>query len=143
MLRKMSMLVVGIGFGIGLGVGGLAAAWHDEKEAVKPLASRDIAEKLDGKETKATAVEVSLEPGQGGTPHRHPGPAFGYIIEGEYEWAIDDQPAKILKAGDTFYEPTMCLHRVSRNPGKMKTRVLAWVLHPKDAERIALPAAGE
>ena len=60
------------------------------------------------------------------SPHRHPGPAFGYVLEGEYEWAIDDQPAKVLKAGETFYEPTGCLHRVSKNPAaKGKTRVLA------------------
>lgn len=141
MVRRVWTLALAVG--IGLGGGGLAVAWHEEKSSVKPLASRDIVEKLDGKEAKATAVEVSLEPGEGGSPHRHPGPAFGYIIEGEYEWAIDDQPAKILKPGDTFYEPTMCLHRVSRNPGKVKTRVLAWVLHPKDAAQITLPANGQ
>ena len=139
MIGRISTLALAVVFG--LAGGSLAVAWHDEKSTVKPLAVRDIAEKVDGKETKATAVEVSLEPGQAGSPHRHPGPAFGYVVEGEYEWAIDDQPAKILKAGDTFYEPTMCLHRVSRNPGKAKTRVLAWVLHPKDAVQIALPEA--
>ena len=126
--------------GVVLGAVGMAAAWHDEKrEGVKPLAVRDIAEKLDGKEAKATAVEVTLEPGQAGDSHRHPGPAFGYVLEGEYEWAIDDQPAKVLKAGETFYEPGGCLHRVSRNPGKVKTRMLAWVLHPRDAKDIVIP----
>ena len=82
---------------------------------------------------------MTLEPGQAGAPHRHPGPAFGYVLEGEYEWAIDDQPAKMLKAGETFYEPGGCLHRVSRNPGKVKTRMLAWVLHPRDAKDIVIP----
>ena len=127
--------------GIVLGAVGMAAARHDEKhEAVKPLAVRDIAEKLDGKKAKATTVEVTLEPGEAGAPHRHPGPAFGYVLEGEYEWAIDDNPAKVLKAGDTFYEPTGCLHRVSRNPGKKgKTRILAVVLHPQDAKDIVIP----
>ena len=126
--------------GVVLAAGGLIAARHDEKhEAVRPLAVRDIAEKLDGKEAKATAVEVTLEPGQASDSHRHPGPAFGYVLEGEYEWAINDQPAKILKAGETFYEPGGCLHRVSKNPGKVKTRVLAWVLHPKDAKDIVIP----
>ena len=126
--------------GIVLGAAGLIAARHDEEhEAVKPLAVREIAEKLDGKETKATAVEVTLEPGQAGVSHRHPGPAFGYVLEGEYEWAIDDQPAKILKAGETFYEPGGCLHRVSRNPGKVKIRMLAWVLHPRDAKDLVIP----
>ena len=123
-----------------LGAAGLIAARHDENRVgVRELVARDIAEKLDGKEAKATAVEVTLEPGQEGAPHRHPGPAFGYVLEGEYEWAINDEPAKILKAGETFYEPGGCLHRVTKNPGKMKTRVLAWVLHPRDAKDLVIP----
>ena len=76
-----------------LGAGGLIAARHDEQhESVKVLTARDIAEKLDGKEAKATAVEVTLAPGEVEPVHRHPGPGFGYVLEGEYEWAIDDQP---------------------------------------------------
>ena len=126
--------------GVVLGAGGLIAARHDEKHpAVRTLTVREIAEKLDGKETNATAVEVTMEPGQAGASHRHPGPAFGYILEGEYEWAIDDQPARVLKAGETFYEPAGCLHRVSRNAGQAKTRVLAWVLHPRDAKDLVIP----
>jgi len=126
--------------GLVLGAVGMTAARHDEKpRGVKPLAVREIAEKLDGKETSATAVEVTFEPGQEGAPHRHPGPAFGYVLEGEYEWAIDDHPAKVLKTGETFYEPGGCLHRVSRNPGKVKARVLAWVLHPREAKDLVIP----
>jgi len=118
----------------------MAVARHDEEETVKPMSAWDIVEKLDGKETKVTVVEVTLEPGQAGAPHRHPGPVIGYVLEGEYEWAIDDQPAKTLKAGDTFYEPTGCLHRVSKNPAaKGNTRVLAVVLHPRDARQITIP----
>src|SRR5258707_1743302 len=104
---------------IALAIGGMTLAGDDAAHKGKPkivtISERDIAEKLDGKLVKATTVEVTLEPGQASMPHRHPGPVFGYILEGEYEWAIDDQPAKKLKAGDTFYEPAMCLHRVSRN----------------------------
>src|SRR5262245_24261893 len=124
-----------------LAAGGLIGARHDEKhEAVRTLAVRDIAEKLDGKKAKATTVEVTLAPGEASAPHRHPGRAFGYVLEGEYEWAIDDNPAKTLKAGDTFYEPTGCLHRVSKNPTKEgKTRILAVVLHPADVKDIVIP----
>ena len=123
-----------------IGVGGMAVARPGEKDRVKPIAAWDIVEKLDGKETKVTVVEVTLEPGQAGKPHRHPGPVIGYVLEGEYEWAIDDQPAKTFKAGDTFYEPTGCLHRVSKNPAaKGNTRVLAVVLHPRDARQITIP----
>ncbi|AMV36889.1 cupin domain-containing protein [Planctomyces sp. SH-PL62] len=127
-----------------LGTVGLAAARHDEsQEAVKPLTVVEIAEKLDDKEMNATAVEVTLEPGHAGVSHRHPGPAFGYVLEGEYEWAVDDHPARILKAGETFYEPGGCLHRVSRNPGKVKMRMLAWVLHPRDAASLVIPEHAE
>jgi quercetin dioxygenase-like cupin family protein len=125
---------------VALAAASLVAARHGEKhEAVRPLAVREIAERLDGKEAKATTVEVTLEPGQESASHRHPGPTFGYVLEGEYEWAIDDRPARVLKAGETFYEPTGCLHRVSKNPGKVKTRVVAWVLHPRDAKDIVIP----
>jgi quercetin dioxygenase-like cupin family protein len=128
---------------VALLIGGLALAGHDEPDARKPkrtsLSERDIVEKLDGKKAKATMVELTLEAGQASAPHRHPGPVFGYVIEGEYEWAINDQPAKTLKAGATFYEPTGCLHRVSKNPGNTKTRVLAVVLHPHDTKQISTP----
>ena len=123
-----------------IGVGGMAVARPGEKDRVKPIAAWDIVEKLDGKETRVSVVEVTLEPGQAGKPHRHPGPVIGYVLEGEYLWAIDDQPAKRLKAGDTFYEPTGCLHRVSKNPAaKGNTRVLAVVLYPRDARQITIP----
>jgi len=126
--------------GIGLGIGGMTAAQHATNGKVTLLAARDIVEKLDGKAAKATVVEVTLEPGEAGAPHRHPGPVFGYVLEGQYELGIDDQPSKVLKVGDTFYEPTGCLHRVSKNPAaKAKTRVLAVVLHPRDAKMIAIP----
>ena len=136
MVRRALVLALGIGL-----AAGITAAGHDEKhESVKLLAARDIAEKIDGKEAKATAVEVTLGPGESDAPHRHPGPGFGYVLEGEYEWAIDDNPAKVLKAGDTFYEPAGCLHRVSRNPAaKGKTRLLAWFIHPRDAKDLVIP----
>jgi quercetin dioxygenase-like cupin family protein len=140
MPRGVLLLGLGLGLGLAPGLGGIARG-HDEPTPgkVTVIGERDIAEKVDGKDAKATIVELDLEPGQGGKPHRHAGPVFGYVLEGEYEWAIDDQPAKVLKAGDTFYEPTGCLHRVSRNPSKMKTRVLATVLHPRDGKPITIP----
>lgn len=128
--------------GVLLGIAGWTMADHDgpAKSPAKVIAEKDIAEKIDGTMSKATTVEVTLEPGQVSPPHRHPGPVFGYVLEGEYEWAINDQPVRKLKAHDTFYEPTMCLHRVSRNPGtKGKTRVLAVLLLPRDAKQISIP----
>ena len=127
-----------------LAAGGMSLAQHDEHgkggDYVKVLSQKEITEKLDGKKTKATTVEVTLVPGQVEAAHRHPGPAFGYVLEGEYEWAVDGNKPKILKAGDTFYEPTGCLHGVGRNPStKNKARFIAVVLHPEDAQDIVIP----
>jgi quercetin dioxygenase-like cupin family protein len=137
-MQRTLLAIIGVG---ALAAGGMTLA-HDEhgKGNVKVLSQKDVAEKVDGKKSKVTTVEVTLAPGQASAPHRHPGPVFGYVIEGEYEWAIDDNPAKTLKAGDAFYEPTGCLHRVSKNPAKKgNTRVLAVVLHPEDAKDIVIP----
>jgi quercetin dioxygenase-like cupin family protein len=138
---NMTRNLIVLAIGIALGMGGMAVAHHHkEGEGVRLITSNDIKEKLEGKDAKVSFVEVSLEPGQGGKPHRHPGPVFGYVLEGEYELGIDDQPSKVFKAGEPFYEPTGCLHRVSKNPSeKGKTRLLAVVLHPRDAKSVAIP----
>jgi len=133
-----SLLAAAIG--IGLGAVGMAAVEHAGHGTVRTIAERDIAEKLDGKDAKVSFVEVSLEPGEANAPHRHPGPVFGYVLEGEFGWAIDKEPAKVFKAGDTFYEPTGCLHRVSKSAAtKGKTRVLAVVVYPREAKSVVIP----
>jgi quercetin dioxygenase-like cupin family protein len=128
---------------IAVAVGAAAIAFahfHDDGESVRIISAQDIKEKLDGQDAAATVVEVTLGPGQAGMPHRHPGPGIVYVLEGQYELGIDDQPTKIFKAGETFYEPTGCLHRVSKNPSATeKTRLIAVVLHPRDAKQIAIP----
>src|SRR3954447_19808044 len=136
MLRTLLALTAGICFG----TVGLAAVEHAGQGTVRTIAERDIAEKLDGKDSKVSFVEVSLAPGEANAPHRHPGPVFGYVLEGEFEWAINKEPAKVFKAGDTFYEPAGCLHRVSKSTAKKgKTRVLAVVVWPRDSKHLVIP----
>jgi quercetin dioxygenase-like cupin family protein len=136
MFRALLLLLAGIGIAAGAIH---AAQQHEDGEKVKVLSVTEIVEKLDGKAASASVVEVTIEPGQAGLPHRHPGSAIGYVVEGEYELGIDDEPTQVIKAGETFYEPIGCLHRVSRNPGKVRTRLIAVVLHPREAEEIAIP----
>ena len=134
MFRALLLLAAGVG------AGAMAAPHHHEDgEKVKVLSATEITEKLDGKAATATVVEVTIAPGQAGLPHRHPGSAIGYVVEGEYELGIDDKPTKVIKAGETFHEPAGCLHRVSRNPGKVKTRLIAVVLHAREKKEIAVP----
>ena len=111
---------------------------------VAQLSQREIVEKLDGKDANVTVSEVTFEPGQEDLSHRHAGPVFGYVLEGEYEHAINDEPVKTYKAGETFYEPSGCVHRVARNPSdKSRTRLLAVILHSRDAKEVTLPHKGK
>jgi quercetin dioxygenase-like cupin family protein len=124
------------------GIGGMAVARHDEKGGAKvtDLSRRDIVEKLDGKDARVTVEEVTIEPGERVAPHRHAGPVFGYVLEGEYEHALNDDRVTTYKAGDTFYEPSGCVHRLTRNPSaRAKTRLLAVILHPRDTEKVTVP----
>jgi quercetin dioxygenase-like cupin family protein len=72
---------------------------------------------LPGREVRITLLERG--PGASSPPHRHPGHhVFGYVVEGSYEFGINNQPPRLLKAGDVFYEPPGALHSTSRNPSK-------------------------
>lgn len=55
---------------------------------------------------EATTVLIEFPPGDPGTPpHRHPGPAFGYVLEGEMLFELEGEPERVIKAGETFWEP--------------------------------------
>jgi quercetin dioxygenase-like cupin family protein len=141
MIRTLLTLAASIAVGVAV----MFAAHHEHHEAVKvtQLSQRDIIEKLDGKAASATVVEVTFEPGQKDSPHRHTGPVFGYVLEGEYEHALDDEPVRKYRAGDTFYEPSGSVHRVARNPsGKTRTRLLAVILHSRDTRETTVPEKG-
>ena len=83
---------------------------------------------LPGREVRISLLD--REPGASSPQHRHPGHhTFGYVIEGTYEFAINDEPSRMLKAGDTFYEPPTAVHSTSRNPSTDKrVRILVFMV---------------
>src|ERR1700752_1554742 len=97
MIRTLLTLAAGIGLEVAV----TFAADHNHHKALKvtQLSQRDIIEKLEGKAASATVVEVTFEPGQKDSPHRHTGPVFGYVLEGEYEYALDAKQYRKYKAG--------------------------------------------
>lgn len=113
----------------------------EPKVHVKVLRSNKLIGLHDGKPAKASMIEVTLDPLASSPPHHHPGPVTGYVLEGNLEFQVGDRPLQKLKKGDTFFEPSMILHRVARNPDKKKrTRILVTMVHPADAKRLTIPA---
>ena len=41
----------------------------------------------------------------GTPPHRHIGPAFGYVLEGEMLFELEGEAPRVVRAGETFWEP--------------------------------------
>ncbi|MGW3961568.1 cupin domain-containing protein [Amycolatopsis sp. NPDC005003] len=55
---------------------------------------------------QAMTIVVEYPPGDPGTPpHRHPGPAFGYVLEGEMVFELEGEPPRVVRAGEAFWEP--------------------------------------
>ena len=54
----------------------------------------------------ATTALIELQPGDAGTPpHRHAGPVFGYMLEGEMIFELEGEPERVIRAGEAFWEP--------------------------------------
>ncbi|WP_448101407.1 cupin domain-containing protein [Luteibacter jiangsuensis] len=94
-----------------------AAYAHAPEETVRPNFSHAIPN-LPGK--SLVAVEVNYPPGAASAPHRHAGSAFiyAYVVSGEIESQVDNGPARVYRAGESFYEAPGAHHGISRNASK-------------------------
>jgi quercetin dioxygenase-like cupin family protein len=54
----------------------------------------------------AMVATVTVPPGDAGSgPHRHSGPVFGFVLEGEILFELEGQEPYPIKAGEAFWEP--------------------------------------
>jgi quercetin dioxygenase-like cupin family protein len=70
---------------------------------------------IDGK--RMAAVVVTYPPGGRSKPHHHAGSAFIYahVLSGAVRSQVDDDPARVYRAGEGFYEVPGSHHRISEN----------------------------
>ena len=80
---------------------------------------------------------AEIAPGAMAGRHRHPGVEIGYVLEGSVTLEHEGQPAKVLKAGDSFKnEPGV--HN-AKNTGTSPVKILAIYLVEK-GKPLAEPA---
>ena len=60
-------------------------------------------------------ITLTVAPGAASGPHKHTGPVFAYLLEGEIENQVDPDPPRRYKPGEFFYEPPLHTHRSLRN----------------------------
>lgn len=71
-----------------------------------------------GINNKEVQMEIVIFPPSSiSSPHKHPCPTFGYLLQGELE-SIFEGVRHIYKAGDSFYEKPNGLHALTRNNSK-------------------------
>ncbi|MGH9404662.1 MAG: cupin domain-containing protein [Terriglobia bacterium] len=81
-------------------------------DAIKTLIQEPLAKMA---KPVVAMITLTMPPGAASSPHKHTGPVFAYLLEGEIENQIEPNPPQRYKPGDFFYEPPMHVHRVMRN----------------------------
>ena len=89
--------------------------------AVETLMQEPLAEMPN---PEVRVITLTVAPGAASSPHRHTGPVFAYLLEGEIENQVDPNPPRRYKAGEFFYEPLMHVHRSLRNLSRTKAAKL-------------------
>jgi quercetin dioxygenase-like cupin family protein len=89
--------------------------------AQAPAIKRTLLQRIDTVDSGHEAVTAIAEIAAGGQSgrHTHPGTESGYVLEGTGTLEVDGQPARPIKAGDSFTIPAETVHnaKVSGDAG--------------------------
>ena len=110
--------------------------------ASRPVATKDAPKvNLDG--WQMTATEITIAPGAPpGRKHRHPGFVIGYVLEGSYSFAVNDQPARVVKAGEMFFESFDSpgeVHSASGNASTVAPVKFLAIVFTKKGDPVTIP----
>lgn len=131
--------------GLGVFAGGVAAREIPGRAAGQAAASRSrpLGEHPLGPAFgtwQGTMVEVTYPPGASSAAHRHPGPTFGYVVRGKIHWAINGEPARVLEAGQSFFEPMGSVHSTAANASDTEPAVIVAVIVGQPGQPLSVPA---
>jgi quercetin dioxygenase-like cupin family protein len=91
---------------------------------------------------RLVSVVVDYPPGTSSVPHRHAGSAFiyAYVLSGSIRSQVDDEPVRVYKTGEFWFENPGAHHRVSANgSGTESSRLLAVFIVDADDEQLTTP----
>jgi quercetin dioxygenase-like cupin family protein len=72
----------------------------------------------------AVQAKAEFVPGGAVGRHTHPGEELSIVLEGQLLLEVDGQPARTVKAGESFFIPAGTIH-AGKNTGKGKAVVFA------------------
>lgn len=87
----------------------------------------------------AAFAALTIRPGAPPSrPHTHSGFVLGYVIEGDYLFAINNETPRVVHAGEIFYEPPGATHTTHAAAKPDETvKLLAIVIGPQGAPTTA------
>jgi quercetin dioxygenase-like cupin family protein len=94
-------------------------------ETITLLAARPIPN-VPGR--RLVTILVDYPPGASSVPHRHAGSAFiyAYVLSGEIRSLVNDEPVRVYRKGEWWFESPGAHHLVSANASKSRpARLLA------------------
>jgi quercetin dioxygenase-like cupin family protein len=120
---------------------GIPAAAQDRGETVTPHFARAISN-IPGK--SLVALVVDYLPGGTSPAHTHAKSAFifAYVVSGAIESQVNDEPKRVYRAGESWYETPGSTHGISRNASKTEpAKLLAVFVVDTDDKKLTTPVA--
>lgn len=125
----------------------MAATLIAPRDATSAPVARTIVQRdapavnLDG--WQMTATEVSYGPGESSNRHRHPGFVCGYVLEGQYRFAVAGGQETVLSAGQMFFENPGDVHAVSGNGSQSQPARILAIVFTKKGDPVTIPGVDD
>ena len=92
----------------------MPAGAQDRGETVTPYFEQTISN-IPGKSLVAFIVDYAPGGASASHVHSNSGVVFAYVVSGAIESQVNDEPKRVYRAGESWYETPGSHHRVSRN----------------------------
>ena len=125
-----------------MGIAAESASAQEATNGAPPAGpARGIRQPLPAPFTGMDAAFAALTIRPGAPPsrhHTHSGFVLGYVIEGDYLFAINNETPRVVHAGEIFYEPPGAIHTTHASAKPDETvKLLAIVIGPQGAPTTA------
>jgi quercetin dioxygenase-like cupin family protein len=124
----------------GLAAPFLAAHAAHAAPSVRAIVQKDAPRiNLDG--WQVSASEITYPAGESSAAHRHPGFVVGYVLEGQYRFAVNTEAPRVLSAGEMFFESFDApgeVHAVSGNASATQPAKILAIVFTKKGDPVTI-----
>src|SRR3954471_12577399 len=119
MNRTLTRVLACAGLAVGISTASMGVSGSEDAAPppkVKLLMKNEVVSSVPGKE--AYLLDIDWGVGSSTGRHLHSGDEYAEIIEGELQLNVEGQPAKTVKAGETYHNLAGIVHETKNVSGK-------------------------